>query len=853
MAAKKLTKPSGGLFGDYDQRVAAEERERKTSTHLPLIGDGWARGVEKASPAARTSDCNLCPFHVGVTTVCMPPLSLSPGTGGILVVQSSPTRADDVVGEVCQTGLTAKIVGEVSKHFDGLVHLTNAISCSSAPPFEDGPIEACRPYVTSDILDLKPDRIVVLGDVAARSVFGHKVQTMGMRRSWGHVMGIPVFVIMHPGVTVHNRIADGWFKTDIKWAVTAEVHPLSEGTIHVLKTGQEVEDWVKTLPIGQEVEVDIEYRGDYWIGDFELLCLGACVDPSAPVVITGKAAHEGKAALKEWLEDSRYLKVGHNFKSDRHGIWRALDIDVRGVSVDTLMWARMRESDSPAGLKALAWNVGWGGYAGDAIDEAEDQEKTKSGKDYGRIEPDKLHQYNARDVVVTHHVRKWLQPQITRFSGTWEGLARPAQNALGHVERWGALLSADNVRTYDRWLQERLQRTDALLRAVPGVPEGFNPASPMQVSKHLFQTVGLMPDPSWKNTQGYSVGAETLTALKDQHPLVPLLIEHVNYHTQLKNYGNKMLAHIGHDGRVHSSYRIVRSGRLGSSEPNLQNICAPGVKPGDKGYEELKDQDEGIWARGCWVASPGHLLVNLDYAQAELRVAAMLSGDETMAAAFEAGHDFHKMTGSAAFGVPPEEVTAEMRKVSKGINFALTFGMDEFGLAATAGITVAKAKELMSSLLSKYVKFAAWQKQQIATAERTGESFVRWAPEGSPLEWVHRRNIWKIGEKNSDKMGKKDRKHAVNVALNNPIQNMANCFSLASLTEVVRWILDEDVPARLVITVHDSLVLEAREDVAEEVGHKVAAIMTQWPSGCVNLKADLEIGPDWGHLTKVGK
>lgn len=852
MAARKPKTPPAPPT-EQEKRQAAEDRERKTSSRLPLIGEGWNRGVDITTPLARTSSCTACPLHVGVTTVCMPPRSLGEPKGGVLVVQSAPTQADDKEGMIAQNGLTDKVITAVTSHHAGPLHITNALGCASSPPFEDETVAACRPYLTSDILALAPDRIIAIGDAAAKALFGHKVQAMGMRRSWGHVMGIPVFVIMGPGITVHNRIAEGWWKQDIKWSCTATVEPLTEGTVHVLKTGQEVTDWVQTIPMGQQVEVDIEYRGDYWHGDFELLCLGACVDPANPVVITGAAAHQGKAALKEWLEDPRYFKAGHNFKSDRHGIWRSLGIDVKGVSVDTLNWARMRESDNPAGLKALAWNVGWGGYAGDAIEEAEDQEKTKAGKDYGKIEPDVLHRYNARDVVVTRRVREWLQPQMARFAGTWQGLARPAQHALGHVERWGALLSADNVRTYDRWLHERLERTDASLRALPGLPPEFNPASPLQVSKHLFQTMGMMPDPKWKNASGYSVGKEVLEALKDEHPIIPILQAHSNYRTQIKNYGNKMVAHIGYDGRVHSSYRIVRSGRLGSAAPNLQNICAPGVKPGDKGYAELQAEDEGIWARGCWVASPGHLLVNLDYAQAELRVAAMLSEDEVMGAAFETGYDFHRMTASAAFGVAPQDVTAEQRTAAKGINFALTFGMDEFGLAATAGLTVVKAKELLDALLSKYVKFAAWRKLQIATAERTGESFVRWAPPGSGIEWTHRRNIWQIGEKGLDKRGKGEKKHAINVALNNPIQNMANCFSLASLTEVVRWILDEDIPARLVITVHDSLVLEAREDIAEEVGHQVAKIMTQWPSGCVKLKADLEIGPDWGHLTKVGK
>ncbi len=471
-------------------------------------------------------------------------------------------------------------------------------------------------------------------------------------------------------------------------------------------------------------------------------------------------------------------------------------------------------------------------------------------KDYGKIPPDDLHLYNARDVVATRRVREWLEPQTSRYDATWNGIGRSAQHALGMVERWGALLSEDNVRTYDRWLTGRIEGLDQKMAGM-GVPKDFNPNSPLQLQKLLFGDLGIKPNPRRITPKGKpQLNADALEEMKDKHPIIPLLLEYKGYRTQKSTFGLGLLKHIGYDGRVHTEYSIVRSGRLGSSAPNLQNQPSPGIKPGETGWEEKRGEDQGVWAKGCWVAPEGYSLVQVDFGQAELRIAAMLAGDEVMAAAFEAEHDFHKMTASASFNVRPEDVTSEQRRISKSTNFALTFGMDEYGLAGTTGLPIQKCKDILNNLFGKYKKFKAWQDREIATAERTGESFVRWNP-CKGIDWVHRRNIYQIGEKGIDKTAEKTRKHAKNIALNGPIQTIANYFSLASLVETVRVIEDEDWPAKLVLTVHDSMVAEVRDDRAEEFGRRMQQIMTSFPSGCVKLKADLEIGKNWGELYKV--
>lgn len=850
---KQTKSASLPLFApEVDELARLRQRQAKTSPRFPLVGPTWFKGVDIAAPSPRNPGCMACALHATARNVCLDGLG---DPGGVLLVSSTPTRNEDLSGEPSRGGQNIELLSLVGKHYKGPWRLVYAVACAGgriAPPADKklhktwvNPIEACRPYLTAEI-DKGYERIVALGDVAARALTGLRIDPLGVRRGWGEVRGIPTFFTLHPGVAFHNRFVADWFREDLKWALTATPLPRPKGEVRVLLTPLEVRAFLAELT-RDIVIVDIEHEGHLWDDRFRLLCISMCQDPEAPIVIPADVAFSTKDDLKKWLEDPTRWKGGQAIKHDRQGIFRALGIDLAGVHSDTLAQAHQRESDAPASLGAQAWVVGMGGYKGEAHDQAEDDAE---GMNFGKVEPDILHQYAARDVSVNLLVHRWQKPRVAKYLPTWEGLLRPTLWALGHVERWGATLSSDNVKAYDRWLVEHLTTIEAKIRAHEKVPDGINLGASAQVSKLLFEIIGLRPNPKWKNSQGYSVDKETLKALEGKHPLIPLLQAANNYRTQRKNYGLKMIEEIGYDGKVHTTYKIVRSGRLSSSDPNMQNISSPGVKPGEKDYDLLSPDDEGIWARGCWVAPPGHVLVNLDYAQQELRIAAMLSGDEDMAAAFEAGHDFHTMTAAEAFEISPGDVNAEQRRVAKVINFALVFGMDEFGIAKGANITVARASSLLDSLLGKYKKLAAWRRGEVSKAERLGESVGLWAP--SPhINWVCRRNIWQIGELGDGKDADGHRKHAKNQALNHPIQNVANCFSMASLHAAVQWIKDENIPARLTITVHDSLVLEVPESMALDVARQVQAIMVSWPSGIVKLKADIEVGPDWGTLRKV--
>jgi DNA polymerase-1 len=426
------------------------------------------------------------------------------------------------------------------------------------------------------------------------------------------------------------------------------------------------------------------------------------------------------------------------------------------------------------------------------------------------------------------------------FLRTWQELLNPAFYALGQVERWGAILSESNVRLYDAYLDGQMEKARAELGQYPQVPPDLNTKSPKQMADVLYKTLKL-PVLAKTATKVPSTKGDVLVALAKRRPDVkclPAIISLQQARAQRDMYGIGQLKHIGYDGRVHTKYKIVRSGRLSSSEPNLQNLTAPD--------DDDAVEDAGKWARGCYVAPEGCSILLLDYSQNELRVACALSGDDAMAADFNSGVDYHNRTGQRIFGAG--EISKLQRRIAKAINFAIVFGGNEFTVSEQLGITPEKGLEYIDAFNAAYPKLFAWRKEIVRQANMSGISWAIWDREG----WTHRRYVTEIGLAGDTRAVQKMRAHAERVAQNNPVQNIANCFGLAALARTVAWILDSGVPAELNLTVHDSLVLYVRTDLVDEVAHEVKGIMTGFDLGIVQLKVDAEVGDrDMGHTRKI--
>ena len=467
------------------------------------------------------------------------------------------------------------------------------------------------------------------------------------------------------------------------------------------------------------------------------------------------------------------------------------------------------------------------------------------GKDFRKINPNRLRWYNGLDASATLRLYQWQRERMGPFEQTWRRLHQPATRALTKMERWGAILSRPNVVAYDAFLKARIEKTRSELTAA-GVSPDLNVKSSPQMQKLLYETLKLAPISRTKSGAP-SCDSETLEELEKLHPEVaalPLVRRFAEERSYLSMYGEGQLKHIGYDGRVHTKFKVIRSGRLSSSEPNLQNLKSPDDDP-----DVAEEDDHGRWARGCWVCPEGWVWVNLDYSQVELRVAAILSQDEAMIAAFLSGRDYHEERGRQVFAVPDgTAVTKAQRRIAKVINFMIPYGATAAAVSHTLKIERVKAQEYIDAYMAASPGLDRWLRDEVKKGHISGQSWALWPKMG----WTHRRPVPDIGEIGDDKLTRKRREHAERVCKNNPIQNIANCFSLCSLARIVSWVEDTGIEAEVNLTVHDNIALYVREDRWREVAREAKRLMESYDTGVLPLKVDVEIGRrDLGHLEKV--
>ena len=806
-------------------------------------------GADKAAPEARQPACTRCALSKDAATPCMPAKG---EPGGLLVLGGSPAAGDDQGGEPFSTEVGRSLRRLVERWWDGPASYAYGVSCRGGREIPEAAFESCSPYLAGELDAGGYQRVLLVGADAARAAFGARLAPTLVRRAWGYVRGSCCFLVPHPLQAQHNRFIRRQLEEDLQWALKVPLPSPPEGDVRVLWEPAEAVAYLAALQPGVPVSLDIENVGHTFKASWRLLCVGMCERDGLAHVLPDAVLAEPavRRAFAAFLADPAIPKGGHFLKYDINGLYREFGVEVRGFEYDTGIMHKLLESDSPAKLGVLAWKVGYGGYK--KFTEAQMGEDDDKSEAYGKLEPNVLHAYNGRDVVVTHRVHALLS-KPGRFDPhvpVWRRLVRPAIMALAQVERWGALLSEQRVREYDAWLGARYDSLDARLRATPEVPPVFNPSSNQQVSKLLFDTLGLstkvLTKGGKKGVPKPSTSKKALEPLKEKHPLVGIILELQQVAKQRSTYGLPMLKHVGIDGRVHTTYNVIRSGRLSSNDPNLQNLTGKG--------------EAGQRTRACWVAAPGHVLVSIDYSQIELRVLADLSGDEAMCEAFRKGGDFHTETGVlmaklqlgksreeflAAYGngTDGEKWAIDLRKGAKIVNFSLVFGKGDKGLAEELRTTVDKAKEMRALVLGAFPKMAAYQSRLVADAQVNGEVWTDWAG------CRRRRALWSIGEDaSSDAAPDRDPR---NIAKNHPIQGTASEYTLASLVEIVQQQQDGDLPGRLILAIHDELVSEVPEARVRDYASAAKAIMLSWPTRMVPLKVDCEVGPDLGNLRKL--
>ncbi len=399
----------------------------------------------------------------------------------------------------------------------------------------------------------------------------------------------------------------------------------------------------------------------------------------------------------------------------------------------------------------------------------------------------------------------------------YEEAELPLCQVLAEMERTGFYVDRNALYVFGESLNEGISNLQASIWAHAG--REFNINSPKQLGEILFDELML---PSGKKTRtGWSTNADVLEKLRGKHPIVDEVLEY-RMLTKLKStYADGLLKVISADGRIHTNFQmtVTATGRLSSTEPNLQNIPV---------RKKL-----GAQIRTMFVAAPGMTLVDADYSQIELRLLAHISGDRTMQEAFLSGEDFHAVTASQVFGVPLAEVSPLLRSRAKAVNFGIVYGISAYSLAQDIGVWPNEAKAYMDAYLAKYSGVRDYMKTIVEKARQDGY-----------VETIYgrRRNLPELKSSNFN-----TRSFGERVALNMPIQGTAADIIKLAMVHVHRRLKAEGLQARLILQVHDELIVECPEAEAEQAGRILREEMEHVAELAVPLTADVRSGRSWAE------
>ena len=412
-----------------------------------------------------------------------------------------------------------------------------------------------------------------------------------------------------------------------------------------------------------------------------------------------------------------------------------------------------------------------------------------------------------------------LAPQLDELGLTklLQEMEIPLCSVLANMERRGVLVDKGALSRFGEMLTGRIVDTQKAIYEQAG--EEFNILSPKQLGHILFEKLGLPPVKKTKT--GYSTNAEVLEKLQYQHPIVSLVLEYRQLTKLNSTYVEGLSKVIAPDGRIHTSFQnaVTATGRLSSTEPNLQNIPVRTAL--------------GAEMRTMFVARPGWVLVDADYSQIELRLLAHMSGDEAMIQAFRDGVDIHTVTASQVFGVSPDRVTADMRRAAKAVNFGIVYGISPFSLSQDIHVSVAQAKSYMEKYFAHYAGVRAYMDGVVEQGKSQGYVSTlygrrRWLPELKSSNF----NTRSFGER---------------VALNMPIQGTAADIIKLAMIRVEHRLAQEGLQAQLVLQVHDELIVECPQAEADTVARLLTQEMEGVAQLAVPLTAEAKVGQTWAE------
>ncbi|MFX1737753.1 DNA polymerase I [Paraburkholderia sp. A1RI_3L] len=521
------------------------------------------------------------------------------------------------------------------------------------------------------------------------------------------------------------------------------------------------------------------------------------------------------AKLKPWFESADKKKLGQHLKYDEQ-VLASYGIEMNGVEHDTLLESYVLESHRTHDMDSLALR-----HLGvKTIKYEEVAGKGAQQIGFDEVPVDKASEYAAEDADITLQLHRALYPQIEPEAGlnhVYRNIEMPTSRVLRKMERNGVLIDAEKLRVQSHEIATRLIELERDAYALAGGE--FNLGSPKQIGQIFFEKLQL---PVVKKTPSGapSTDEEVLQKLAEDYPLPKLLLEHRGLSKLKSTYTDKLPRMVNPlTGRVHTNYAqaVAVTGRLASNDPNLQNIPVRTA--------------EGRRIREAFIAPPGHKIVSADYSQIELRIMAHISGDESLLRAFSQGEDIHRATASEVFGVTPLEVSSDQRRIAKVINFGLIYGMSSFGLASNLGITRDAAKLYIDRYFARYPGVARYMDETRTAAKARGY-----------VETVFGRRLW-LPEINGGNGPR--RQAAERAAINAPMQGTAADLIKLSMIAVQKWLEESRVGSKMIMQVHDELILEVPDAELDLVRKRLPELMCSVAALKVPLVAEVGAGANW--------
>ena len=590
-------------------------------------------------------------------------------------------------------------------------------------------------------------------------------------------------------------------------------------------TRADLDRWLRKLRDAELVAFDTETTSlDYMRA--EIVGVSFCAAPGEAAYVPLAHAYAGAPAqldrtqaleaLRPMLEDPARPKVGHHLKYDAH-VLANHGIRLEGMRYDTMLesyvWdsvATRHNMDSAARHYLGVQTITYEEVAGKGAKQIP----------FAQVPVEKAGEYAAEDADVTLQLHRTLWPKITgvpALARLYETIEQPLVPVLQRMERCGVLVNAGQLRAQSTEIAAKLAELAERARLEAGTD--LNVDSPKQLQQVLFEKLGL---PVLRKTpKGQpSTAEDVLEELAASYPLPRTVLEYRALAKLKSTYTEKLPELINPvTGRIHTSYHqaVAQTGRLSSTDPNLQNI--PIRTP------------EGRRIRQAFVAPAGYVLLAADYSQIELRIMAHLSGDEGLLGAFAEERDVHRTTAAEVFGAPLDAVTPDQRRLAKTINFGLIYGMSSFGLARQLGIDRASAQRYVERYFQRYPGVRRFMDETRAQAREIGY-----------VETVFGRRLYLPDIRSGNQQ---TRQYAERSAINAPMQGTAADIIKRAMIAVDAWCIARDAPARLIMQVHDELVLEVREDAAGTVTEAVRSHMTNAAALKVPLRVEIGTGANW--------